>query len=150
MHLGACPSETNVMLIHCGSDVGSKWRLLCLLIHSTTEHLNRSIGDILVYICSGGETVVDWWQLTQGGSKVICQSSLCWDAAVNQTMWEGPYCVTSQRQASEIGQYEEGVEILVDKKNDNNKNTLGGVHTLPTHISIQTTWRSARSIRWPL
>ncbi len=59
-------------VIHCvfsGSDVGSKWQLLCSLLHSTTKHLNH-LGAILVYICSGGETRVDWWQHTQGGSKV--------------------------------------------------------------------------------
>ncbi len=39
---GAFPSKTK--LIHCvfsGSDVRSKWRLLCSLLHPTIEHLNR-------------------------------------------------------------------------------------------------------------
>ncbi len=68
------------ILIHCvfsSSDVGSKWKLLCSLLHPT-KHINRLIGDILVYICSGVETMADWWQLTQGGSKVRrpCRSTI--------------------------------------------------------------------------
>ncbi len=32
----------------------------------------------------------NWWQLTQGGSEVRHQCSLCWNATVNQQSWEGP------------------------------------------------------------
>ncbi len=85
MHLGrsggAFPSQTNI--IHCvfsGSDVGSKWRLLCSLLHTTTEHLNH-LGAILVYSCSSVKTMANWWQLTQGGSKVKC--------SVNQQLGRG-------------------------------------------------------------
>ncbi len=51
------PSKPNVILFS-GSDDGSKWQLLCSLLHTTTKHLNR-LGVILVYICSGGETTDD-------------------------------------------------------------------------------------------
>ncbi len=48
--------------------------------------------------------MADWWQLTQGGSKVRHQSSLCWNAPVNQTIVGGALVgVMSHRQASEIG-----------------------------------------------
>ncbi len=93
----AFPSKVKVILcVFSGSDVGSKWWLLCSLLHPTTEHLNRLIGDILVYICSGVETMTDWWQLTQGGSKVRqpCQSTIVGGAWV---------CVTSHRQEAENG-----------------------------------------------
>ncbi len=99
MHLsrseGAFPSQTKV--IHCvfsGSDVGSKWRLLCSLLHPTTKHLNH-LGDILVYICSGVKTmVVGLLQLTQGWSKVRrpCQSTIVGAAFIR---------VTSHRQEAE-------------------------------------------------
>ncbi len=74
MHLGrsgdAFPSKTNIIFcVFSGSDVGSKWWLLCSLLHPTKEHLNR-LGDILVYTCPGIETMADFVQLTQGGSKV--------------------------------------------------------------------------------
>ncbi len=60
--------------IHHCSDVGSKWRLLYSLLHPTTEHLNRLIGDILS--SPAPESMADSSQLTQGGSKVrrSCQS----------------------------------------------------------------------------
>ncbi len=44
------PFKAKVTLILCffsGSDVGSKWQLLYSLLHPTTKHLNRLIGDIL-------------------------------------------------------------------------------------------------------
>ncbi len=79
--IGAFPSKMKVTLILCvfsGSDVGSKWRLLYSLLHPTTKHLNRLIWDILVFPCTGVDTMADWWQLTQGGSKVrrSCQSTI--------------------------------------------------------------------------
>ncbi len=48
------------------------------IIHPTTEHLNRSIGDILVFPCTGVDTMADSSQFSQGGSKVIrtCQSTI--------------------------------------------------------------------------
>ncbi len=63
------PSKTSV--IFSGSVVGSEWRLLGSLLHPTTKHLDR-LGGILVYICSSVETIVDWWQLTQGGAVCFC------------------------------------------------------------------------------
>ncbi len=55
--MGAFPSERNVIqCVFKGSDARSNWRLLRSLLHPTTEYLNR-LGDILVYICSGGETI---------------------------------------------------------------------------------------------
>ncbi len=75
------PFKIKVTLILCvfsGSDVGSKWRLLYSLLHPTTKHLNRLIGDVLVFPCTGVDTMADWWQLNQGGSKVRrpCQSTI--------------------------------------------------------------------------
>ncbi len=63
---------TLILCVFSGSDVEGKWWLLYSLLHPTTKHLNRLIRDILV------DTMVDWWQLTQGGSKVKrpCQSTL--------------------------------------------------------------------------
>ncbi len=77
----AFPSKTKVPLILCvfsGSDVGNKWRLLFSLLHLTTKHLNHLIGDILVFPCTGVDTMADSSQLTQGGSKVRlpCQSTI--------------------------------------------------------------------------
>ncbi len=108
------------MVIHyvfSGSDVGSKWRLLYSLLHPTTKHLNR-LGVILVYICSGSETMADWWQLTQGGSEVRHQSSLCWNTTVNQTIVGGAWIrVTSHWQASDIGSiWERGKDFSRFKK----------------------------------
>ncbi len=37
---------TLILCVFSGSDVGSKWQLL-LLLHPTTKHFDRSIGDIL-------------------------------------------------------------------------------------------------------
>ncbi len=67
-------------------------------VHYYIQQLNR-LGDILVYICSGVETMADWWQLTQGGSKVkrYCQSTtggawICvtshWQESENGLIWE--------------------------------------------------------------
>ncbi len=78
-----CPS-LQVSCVISGSDVGSKWWLLCSLLHSTTKHLNR-LGVILVYNHSGVETMVDWWQLTQGRAVIKPKT----DATVNQQSWEG-------------------------------------------------------------
>ncbi len=75
--------------MHLGRS-GGAW-LLCSLLHPTTEHLNR-LGAILVYICSGGETMADWWQITQGGSKVKhqCQSTIvggAWVCVMSHWEW---------------------------------------------------------------
>ncbi len=67
--ISAFPSKTKVALILC-VDVGSKWRLLYSLLHPTTKHLNRLIGDILFFPCTGVDTMADSSQLTQGMSKV--------------------------------------------------------------------------------
>ncbi len=69
---------TLILCVFSGSDVRSKWRLLCSLFHPTTKHLNRSIGDILVFPCTGVDTKTDSSQLTQAGSKVrrFCQSTI--------------------------------------------------------------------------
>ncbi len=42
------------------------------------QSLNRLIGDILVFPCTGVDTMADSSQLTQGGSKVRrpCQSTI--------------------------------------------------------------------------
>ncbi len=47
------------------------------IITSTTKHFNR-LGGIFAYTCSGVETMVDCFQLTQGGSviKRQCQSTI--------------------------------------------------------------------------
>ncbi len=50
----AFPSKPNVILFS-SSDDGSKWWLLCSLLHPIIKNLNR-LGVILVYICSGDET----------------------------------------------------------------------------------------------
>ncbi len=96
-------SKTKV--IHCvfsGSDVRSKWWLLCSLLLPTTEHLNR-LGDILVYPCSDVETTAAGWQLTQDGSMLkqqcpsivvggalACVMSLCQES-VNGLTWDSAY-----------------------------------------------------------
>ncbi len=55
--------------------------------------------------------MADWWQLTQGGSKVRHQSSLCWNATVNQTI-VGGVCDITQR-SSEIGSiWERGNDLI--------------------------------------
>ncbi len=79
MHLGRSGStflsKTNI--IHCvfiGSDVGSKRRLLCSLLHPATEHLN-CLGAILVYTCSGVKIMAVCLELTQGGSMLKWQCS---------------------------------------------------------------------------
>ncbi len=56
-----------------------------IITSNNKKHFNR-LGNIIDYTCSGVETMADWWQLTQGGSKVKHQSSLCWNATVNQTI----------------------------------------------------------------
>ncbi len=73
-----CANITFILCVFSGSDVGSKWWLLYLLLHPTTKHLNRSIGYILVFPCTGVDTMSDSSQLTQGGSKVRqpCQSTI--------------------------------------------------------------------------
>ncbi len=75
------PVKAKVTLILCVfscSDVGSKWWLLYSLLHPTTEHFNRLIGDIFVFPCTGVDIMADSSQLTQGGSKVrrSCQSTI--------------------------------------------------------------------------
>ncbi len=55
------PSKTIVTLIICifsCSDDGSKWRLLSSLLHPTTKHPNRLIGDIL---SSPSPEPRQWW-----------------------------------------------------------------------------------------
>ncbi len=112
-----------------GSDVGSKWRSLCSLLHPTTEHLNR-LGAILVYTCSGIETMADWWQFTQGGSKVKhqCQSTITGGACAE-------LCHSSKNLWTAWS-----VKVLIicgdlKKSTDGFLSLYGGcVHTLPTHI----------------
>ncbi len=80
-------------IIHCvfsGLDVWSKWRLLYSLLHLTTNHLNSLFLCILVYTCSGVETMADWWQLTQGKMLMSINN--------RGRVW---ICVTSHRQAFE-------------------------------------------------
>ncbi len=93
--------------VFSGSDVGSKWWLH--LLHPTIKHFNR-LGDILVYICSGGETMADWWQLTQGGSKVkrYCHSN---NRGRSLSVW----CHTDRHLRS--AWFEKGESIKRDKKN---------------------------------
>ncbi len=86
-HLGRSGAHSlhKKKVIHCvfiGLDAGSKWRLLYPSLHPTTKHLNRLIRNILVFLCTEVDTMADWWQLTQGGSKLRC--------LVNQLSWEGP------------------------------------------------------------
>ncbi len=57
VYWGHIPFTNKSNPLFSGSDVGSKWQLLCSLLHPTTKHLN-SYGAILVYIGSGGETMV--------------------------------------------------------------------------------------------
>ncbi len=90
--------KTKVRLILCvfsGADVGSKWRLLYSLLHPTTKHLDRLIGDIL----SSPATEVESSQLTQGGSKVrrpcqstsgsgLCRTTSFWQESQNSLIWE--------------------------------------------------------------
>ncbi len=89
---------------HCifsGSDVGSKWWLLCSLLHPKIKHLNR-LGDV-VDTCSGVKTMADCWQLTQGGSvlkgqcswivvggALACVTSLCQES-VNGLIWDSAH-----------------------------------------------------------
>ncbi len=40
-----------------------------IITSNNKKHLN-CLGVILVYICSGVETMADCWQLTQGGSTL--------------------------------------------------------------------------------
>ncbi len=70
---------TLILWVFSGSDVRSKWRLPCSLLHPTTKRLNRLIWDILY---SPAPESTQWWsdclQLTQGESKVrrSCQSTI--------------------------------------------------------------------------
>ncbi len=66
------------LCVFSSSDVGSKWWLLYSLLHPTTIHLNHLIRDILVFPCTGVNTMADSSQLTQDGSKVkrSCQSTI--------------------------------------------------------------------------
>ncbi len=73
---------TLILCVFSGSDVGSKWRLLYSLLHSTTKHLSRLIWDIL---SSPAPESTQWrsdclqlTQFTQSGSNVRrpCQSTL--------------------------------------------------------------------------
>ncbi len=59
---------TLILCVFSGSDVRSKWRLLCSLLHLTTKHLNHLIGDILVFLCTRVDSMADSSQLTQGGA----------------------------------------------------------------------------------
>ncbi len=52
---------TLILWVFSGSDVGTKWWLLCSLLHPTTKHLNRLIWDDLVFPCTGVDTMADWW-----------------------------------------------------------------------------------------
>ncbi len=82
-HLGrsgiiAFLSKTKVSLILCifsSSNDGSKWRLLYSLLHPTTRHLKRRRSCLPLHSV---DTMMDWWHLTQGGSKVRrpCQSTI--------------------------------------------------------------------------
>ncbi len=75
------PFKTKVTLILCifsGSDVGSKWWLLCLLLHPTTKHLYRLIRDIL----SSPEQRRTALSSLRGGLRQV--------GLVNQLSWEGP------------------------------------------------------------
>ncbi len=90
------------------SDIGSKWWLLCSLLHPTTDHLNR-LGAILVNTCSV-DTMADCLQFTQGRSKVKhqCQSTIVGGAWV---------CVTSHVHQSENGLiWERGYLLGLNKK----------------------------------
>ncbi len=73
------------MAAHCFGCVFTVCVCVCLLLcvcatNPTTKHLNGSIGDILVFPCTGVDTMADSSQLTQGGSKVR--------RLVNQLSWE--------------------------------------------------------------
>ncbi len=98
--IGAFPSNAKLIIcVFSGSHVGSKWQLLCSLLHPTTKHLSH-LGDNLVYPCSGFETMADCWQLTQGGSVLTrpCQSTIVgvglacvtylWPESENGLIWE--------------------------------------------------------------
>ncbi len=77
-HIHFKAKVTLILCVFSGSDVGSKWRLLYSLLHPTTKRLNRLIGDVLVFPCTGVDTMADSSQLTQSGSKIrrSCQSTI--------------------------------------------------------------------------
>ncbi len=89
------PFKTKVMLIlsvFSSSDVGSKWRLLYSLLHPTTKHFNRLIGDILVFPCTGVDTMADSSQLTLSrfmGSRSHPHRvlSVCMCVCVSRCLW---------------------------------------------------------------
>ncbi len=116
MHLGRSggvfPSETNIIhYVFSGSDVWSKWWLLCSLLHPTTKHLNR-LGAILVNNRSSIKTMADCWQLTQCRSVIKPKT----DATVNQQSWEGPVQNYLSAKNLRSAWYEKGVWIYRDFK----------------------------------
>ncbi len=92
----------------------------------------------------------DWWQLTQGGSKVRHQSRLCWNATVNQTIVGGAcLCDVTLTGIWDQLNLRKGKLFNKIKKNTGWICIIIGwlcTHTLPTHISGQTDCKSACSM----
>ncbi len=98
VYWGHIPFTNKSNPLFSSSDVGSKWQLLCSLLHPTTKHLNRY--EVSIFLSTSALAVKRWWldrrQLTQGGSKVkrYCQSTIRGAVFVH---------VTSHRQEAENG-----------------------------------------------
>ncbi len=71
---------TLILSVFSGSGVRSKSWLLYSLLHPTTKHPNRLIGDILVFPCTGVDTMAD----------SSLRAGLRYDGFVNQLSWERP------------------------------------------------------------
>ncbi len=69
-------------------------RLLYSLLQPTTKHYHRLIWDVLVFPCTGVDTMVDNSQLTQGGSNVrqSCQSAIVGGACTELSPVEKRQC----------------------------------------------------------
>ncbi len=122
---------TLILCVFSGSDVGSKWWLLYSLLNPTTEHLNR-------FPFTGVDKMVEWWQHTQGGSKVRwpCQSTnvgvVCTDVRHSdrnlRTAWLEKWYFKIAKKKKNTG----WIFIII---------RWMCTHTLPTHIYVKTTWK---------
>ncbi len=120
---------TLILCVFSGSDVGGKWWLLYSLLHPTTKHLKRLIRDILV------DTMVDWWQFTQGGSMV---------RRPGQSTLVGGVCAELHHsdRALRTAWFEKGdFKIEIKKKNWLDFFTIGWMCTNTSNTHVQTTWK---------
>ncbi len=149
MHLGrsgsthSLQSESNVISLRQMLEVNDD-----CFIHYYIQQQNTSIGDILVFPCTGVDTMADGWQLTEGGSNVrrSCQSTIVGAACIEQCH--------SDRNLKTAWFEKRDFNIGIKKKK---KNTgwifiiIGWmcIHTSNTHL-CSNNLKSEFCIRWPL